>query len=138
MALHQEDGATAMMTVAAAASVTTLIATVDPAAMTVVTADMAAVTVTTTPHVESTAMVDAMTATDVEVMTAVAEVADIQTVTIVATAQTVVEIAMVGAHPVMQHHQPPMVTQPLAEMLGSHTEVDTSMMRNTPIVAIDR
>ena len=124
------------MTAAVVASVTTLTATVDPAVMTVVTADTAAVNATTTLPVEPTVTeVDAMTATVVDVMTAVAAVADTLTVT---TAVNVVEIAMVDAHPVMQLRQPPMVTQPLAEMLGSHTEVDTTMMRNTPIVAIDR
>lgn len=131
------------MTAAVVASVTTLTATVDPAVMTVATADTAAVSATITLPVEPTVTeVDAMTATVVDVMTAVAAVADTLTATIVATAVNVVvnvvEIAMVDAHPVMQLRQPPMVTQPLAEMLGSHTEVDTTMMRNTPIVAIDR
>lgn len=126
------------MTAAAVDSVTTLTATVDPAVMTVATADTDAVTATTTLPVESTVTEVAATTATVDVMTAVAAVADTLTATTVATAVTVEEIAMVDAHPVMQHHQPPMVTQPLAEKLGSHTEVDTTMMRNTPIVAIDR
>lgn len=126
------------MTAAAVDSVTTLTATVDPAVMTVVTADTDAATATTTLPVESTVTEVAATTATVDVMTAVAVVAVTLIATTVATAVNVVEIAMVDAHPVMQLRQPPMVTQPLAEKLGSHTEVDTTMMRNTPIVAIDR
>lgn len=126
------------MTAVAVDSVTTLTATVDPVVMTVATADTDAVTATTTLPVESIVTEVAATTATVDVMTAVAVVADTLTATTVATAVTVEEIAMVDAHPVMQPRQPPMVTQPLAEKLGSHTEVDTTMMRNTPIVAIDR
>jgi len=119
------------MTAAAVDSVTTLTATVDPAVMTVVTADTDAATATTTLPVEPTVTEVAATTATVDVMTAVAVVAVTLTATTVATAvnvvENVVEIAMVDAHPVMQLRQPPMATQPLAEKLGSHTEVRSAL-----------
>lgn len=37
----------------------------------------------------------------------------------------------------MARQQPPMATQPLVEKAGSHTEVETTMLRDTPVVNIN-
>ena len=47
------------------------------------------------------------------------------------------ETEMAAVHPAMQLQQLPMVTQLLVERAGSHTEVDATMMRATPVVNSD-
>jgi hypothetical protein len=84
--------------------------------------------------------VDAMTAIAavVEMIAVVVEVVTLIAMTVVVTVvETAVVTATVDAHPEMLLHLPPMVTQLLAERAGSHTEVET-MMRDTPVVTIDR
>jgi hypothetical protein len=133
VALHQADMVTALMTDAVAVEVMVAMirtVTVDLVAMIVVIVAMADVTVTTTLLVVSIVMQAAMTATAVVETTDVAAVAD------TLTAMTEVVIATVDGHPEMPLQLPPMATQLLAESLGSHTEVETTM-RDTPVVAID-
>jgi hypothetical protein len=139
VALHQADMVTVSMIVVVVAEAmvamipTATVAPVEMIVVTVVTADVIAMM--DTLLVASTAMPDVMIATaaaetsDVAVAVAVAE--DILIV------MSEVVIATVDAHPEMLLQLPHMVTQPLVESLGSHMEVET-MMRDTPVVAIDR
>jgi len=112
-----------------------LTATADLVAMIVATEVMAAVIVMmVTLPVESTAMPEAAMTAIVAVVVTTGVEAEVAT----QTAMTVVEIATVDAHLVMLLQQPPMATPLLAERLGSHMEVESTMKRDTPVVDIDR
>jgi hypothetical protein len=135
VALHQADMVTvSMIVVVVAEAMVAMIptATVAPAEMIVaivVTADV--IVMTDTLLVELTVMPDVMIAT------AVAETSDVAVVEDTLIVMIEVVIATVDAHPEMLLQLPHMVTQLLVESLGSHMEVET-MMRDTPVVAIDR
>jgi hypothetical protein len=134
-ALHQADMVTvSMIVVVVAEAMVAMIPTaiVDPAEMIVVTVATADVIVMTdTLLVVLTAMPDVM------IVTAAAETSDVAVVEDILIVMSGVVIATVDAHPEMLLQLPHMVTPLLVERLGSHMEVET-MMRDTPVVAIDR
>lgn len=135
VALHQADMVTAsMIVVVVAEAMVAMIptATVAPAEMiaeTEATADV--IVMTDTLLVALTAMLDEMIAT------AAVETSDVAVAVDTLIVMSEVEIATVDAHPEMLLQLPHMVTQLPVESLGSHMEVET-MMRDTPVVAIDR
>jgi hypothetical protein len=135
VALHQADMVTVSMivvVVAEAMAAMIPIVTVAPAGMIVVTEATADVIVMTDTLLEvSTAM------PDVTIAIAAAETSDVAVEADTLIVMTVVVIATVDAHPEMLLPLPHMVTQLLVESPGSHMEVET-MMRDTPVVAIDR
>jgi hypothetical protein len=133
---HHQDTETVSMTAAVEDIVMTHTATVDPVEMIVAIVAMdAAIVMMDMLHVVLTVMPDAMTDMAV-VETTVVEV-EVDTLIAMIVEETVEEIAMVDVHPVMSLQQPPMVTQLLAERAGSHMEVEFTMTRNSPVVAID-
>jgi hypothetical protein len=135
VALHLADMATVSMTVVVVAEAMVamiLTATVAPAEMIVVTEATADVIVMT-----DTLLVVLTAMPDVTIATAAAETSDVAVEEDTLTVMSEVVIATVDAHPEMLLPLPHMVTQLLVESLGSHMEVEM-MMRDTPVVAIDR
>jgi hypothetical protein len=76
--------------------------------------------------------------TDINAMTAIAaevamtDVEEVEDILIVMTEEIVVTVVQ----PVMLHQQPAMATL-LLEKLGNHTEVEATMMKDSPVVNID-
>jgi hypothetical protein len=135
VALHLADMATVSMIVVVVAEAMVamiLTATVAPAEMIVVTEATADVIVMT-----DTLLVVLTAMPDVTIATAAAETSDVAVEEDTLTVMSEVVIATVDAHLEMLLPLPHMVTQLLVESLGSHMEVET-MMRDTPVVAIDR
>jgi hypothetical protein len=135
VALHLADMATVSMIVVVVAEAMVamiLTAIVAPAEMIVVTEATADVIVMT-----DTLLVVLTAMPDVTIATAAAETSDVAVEEDTLTVMSEVVIATVDAHPEMLLPLPHMVTQLLVESLGSHMEVET-MMRDTPVVAIDR
>jgi hypothetical protein len=135
VALHLADMATVSMIVVVVAEamvamiLTAIVALAEMIVVTEATADV--IVMTDTLLVVLTAM------PDVTIATAAAETSDVAVEEDTLTVMSEVVIATVDAHPEMLLPLPHMVTQLLVESLGSHMEVET-MMRDTPVVAIDR
>jgi hypothetical protein len=107
--------------------------TVEDTAEMIVTVATAVIATTATPHVELIVMPARTDTAAVAAMIDVEAVADtlIVTIEVIAALASLVSLAILL-------HQPPMVIQLLVEMLGNHTEVDATMMRDTPLGIIDR
>jgi hypothetical protein len=114
-----------MMTVAVVEEV--MAAMMIIAVMIAVNEDMAEIATTMLP-VELTAT---------PAMTAIAAV-EVMIVLVVAEDTLIVMTEVIVAPVAMVHQQPPMAILPLVERLGSHTEVETTMMIDIPVVNIDR
>lgn len=135
VALHQADMVTVLMIVVVVAEAMVAMiptATVAPAEMIVVTVATADVIVMT-----DTLLVALTAMPDVTIAIAAAETSDVAVAEDTLIVMSEVVIATVDAHPEMLLQLPHMVTRLLVENLGSHMEVET-MMRDTPVVAIDR
>ena len=122
---------TAMMTAAAVEEVMDEMIMVDTEDVMTMIADTADVIVMTTPHAELTDTL-AETIDTAEVATSDVEAEEDTLIAMIG------EIEMVVDHLAMWLQQPPMVTQLLVERRGSHTEVDATMMRASPVVNFDR
>ena len=119
-------------------NVFTLLATSNP--FTVGPSNSPVVTIAVT---EGTAVVIAMMDTLLVELTAMPDVtiamAAAETSVVVAAEDTLIVMTEVTAVPLATHRQqPPMVIQLLVERLESHMEVEATMMRDTPVVNIDR
>jgi hypothetical protein len=96
----------------------------------IVTVAMAEIATTDTPLAESIVMA----VEDVTIDTAaVVVMTDVEVVE-----DTLIVMTEVIEAPLATHHQQlPMETQPLAQKLGNHMEVEATMMRDTPVANID-
>jgi hypothetical protein len=126
------DMVTATMT-AAVVVVDGAMTTVEDTAEMIVTVAMAVIATTDTPHEELIVMPARTDTAAVAAMIDVEAVAD----TLIVTIEVIVALASLASLAILLH-QPPMVIQLLVEMLGNHTEVDATMMRDTPLGIIDR
>ena len=127
LAHHLADMVIATMTVVAEEDDTEVVRTTEATAETIVTV-VTAETVTITPLAEWIAMLVTTDTAAVVVMTDVAAVVD--TPIVMREEVTVAPLARLRL-------QPPMVIQLLVERLGNHTEVEATMMRDSPVENID-
>lgn len=116
--------------------------------MEIVMPEMIVVEVTVMTTVEAEVIV-AMIVTAVMVVTVMTTLLveliamPVKTVTAAAEVMTVVEVVMVVVGmitvivPLAMLHQPPMVTQLLAARAESHTMVEATMMRDSPVANLD-
>jgi hypothetical protein len=119
--------ATAMMTVVVAAEATEDVTTIGDTAEMIVTVATAEIATMDMPLAESIAM---LVMTDIAaVVTSVVE-AVVDTPIVMREEVTVAPLARL-------RQQPPMVIQLLVERLGNHTEVEATMMRDSPVENID-
>jgi hypothetical protein len=128
-ATHHQAVTTAMTIAVVEAEATEDATIIADTAEMIVTVGMAEIATTVTPLAESIAMPPVMTDTAAEVvMTDVEAVVD--TPIVMREEVTVAPLARLRL-------QPPMVIQLLVERLGNHTEVEATMMRDSPVENID-
>ena len=120
------DMVIATMTVVVEEDDTEVVRITEATAETIVTV-VTAETVTITPLAEWIAM---LVTTDTAVVVTTTDVEVVEDTLIVMTEATVAPLAMLS-------QQPPMVIQLLVERLGNHTEVEATMMRDSPVENID-
>jgi hypothetical protein len=125
---HQAVIATATMIVVVEEEATEDVTIIADTAEMIVTVAMAEIATTDTPLAESIAMLVTTDTAAAAVMTDVEAVVD--TPIVMREEVTVAPLARLRL-------QPPMVIQLLVERLGNHTEVEATMMRDSPVEIID-
>jgi hypothetical protein len=118
--------ATATMIVVVAEEATEDVTTTADIAEMIVTVAMAEIA-TSTPLAESIAT---LATTDTAAVAAMIDVEAVEDIPIAMREANVAPLARL-------RQQPPMVIQLLVERLGNHTEVEATMMRESPVVNID-